>query len=122
MAKTILDASYYEILGNVPGKEQNGISLPILKFWGEVEVWYGDYKKCESGRDFLLRIQDAYQIEFKEPQKDTRKKYTKLELPDGEYFEFNDGFLTVDVGLNPVVLNKSDLLDLRAFLNQLPLD
>ena len=58
----IKDAGYYKMLGNVPGKEQDGINEHLLDIWGEVENWYGDIQKKESGRNFLLRIQSKYDI------------------------------------------------------------
>lgn len=71
----IKDASYYEMLTNVYGKEQDGINFPLLKLWGEVEKWFGDPKKSESGRTFLLRIQSEFEISIKDLNKyqDTRK-------------------------------------------------
>jgi hypothetical protein len=58
------DASYYEILSNLPGKNQQGINVTLLTIWGEVEKWYGDPSKRESCRDFLLRLQQEFKFEY----------------------------------------------------------
>jgi hypothetical protein len=68
--KDMRDASHFEILSNVPGKEQDGIDMPILKLWGEVENFYGDPHKNETGRQLLLRIQSEYNISFKPESKE----------------------------------------------------
>jgi hypothetical protein len=63
--KVYKDASHYFMSSNVPMKEQDGISHHILALWSNIENWFGDPKKLETGRNFLLRIQSLYDIKLK---------------------------------------------------------
>lgn len=59
------DASDYFMLSNVPGKQQDGINPDLLALWSNIEIWYGDPKKTETGRDFLLRMQALFDIRLR---------------------------------------------------------
>lgn len=50
--------------GNVPPCE--GISSWLLSLWDQIEKWYGDLKKSETGEQFLKRMQATYLIELQE--------------------------------------------------------
>lgn len=51
---------YPPITSNVP--DQTGIARQWLEIWSEVENWYGDPKKRESGAQLLLRLQSSYSL------------------------------------------------------------
>jgi len=54
-----IDASRNRVqLSNIT--DQNGIDFNWLKIWEQVEIWYGDHTKKESGRDLLLRLQSEF--------------------------------------------------------------
>jgi hypothetical protein len=42
--------------------DKTGISTEWLQVWEEIEQWYGDPKKRETGHDFLKRMQSTYFI------------------------------------------------------------
>lgn len=55
------DASRNKVqLSNIT--EQTGIELGWLLIWEQIEIWYGDIKKKETGKDFLLRLQKQYPL------------------------------------------------------------
>jgi hypothetical protein len=41
-------------------QDRTGISLDWQKMWSEIETWYGDIKKKETGEQFLKRMQCTY--------------------------------------------------------------
>lgn len=47
--------------------KQSGISDEWLRVWEQVEIWYGDIKKRESGEQFLKRLQATYFIPSPHP-------------------------------------------------------
>ncbi len=51
------------ICSNIQPKDREGISTTLLLFWAEIENWYGDIKRKETGEQFLKRCQKTY---FKE--------------------------------------------------------
>lgn len=53
----------FVILSNVQNKKE--INIEWLKVWSEVENWYGDPQKKETGEAFLKRMQKTYFIESK---------------------------------------------------------
>jgi len=54
-----IDASRNQVqLSNIT--DQNGIDFNWLKIWEQVEIWYGDHTKKQSGRDLLLRLQSEF--------------------------------------------------------------
>src|SRR6185437_418471 len=54
--------------GNVPNAD--GISDTWMRIWSEVENWYGDIQKKETGREFLMRMQREYPA-FQQPSPST---------------------------------------------------
>lgn len=60
-----MDAGDFMILSNLPGSEQNGVSKDLLCLWSNIENWYGDPQKKETGRELLLRLQTLYDIKLK---------------------------------------------------------
>lgn len=48
------------ISGNILTRD--GLSEEWLNLWSEVEHWYGDIKKKETGHQFLLRMQSEYPL------------------------------------------------------------
>jgi len=40
----------------------DGMPLPLLEFWAQVENWYGDIQKKETGEQFLKRMLEKYTI------------------------------------------------------------
>jgi len=48
------------VCSNIPPDDRDGIAKEWIDIWAEVENWYGDIKKEETGRQFLLRLQAKY--------------------------------------------------------------
>lgn len=52
---------YIPVMTNV--QDRTGISIEWQKLWSEIENWYGDVKKQESGEQFLKRMQATYFVQ-----------------------------------------------------------
>jgi len=51
-------SNYIPQMSNI--QDRTGISIEWQKLWAEIENWYGDIKKHETGEQFLKRVQATY--------------------------------------------------------------
>lgn len=62
-------SNYIPQMSNI--QDRTGISIEWQKLWAEIENWYGDPKKHETGEHFLKRMQATY---FRPPAEAERGK------------------------------------------------
>jgi len=84
---SLIDASRNKVqLSNIT--DQNGIDLNWIKIWEQVEIWYGDHTKKESGRDLLLRLQSEFSTPVKPSiqsgVEEAAKEYANQKFTEGD--------------------------------------
>lgn len=82
-------SNYIPQMSNI--QDRTGISIEWQKLWSEIENWYGDIKKHETGEQFLKRMQATY---FVQPGARWVKASERLPEKDGYYcFKANGGYM-----------------------------
>lgn len=91
---------YIPVMTNI--QNRTGISIEWQELWSEIENWYGDIKKKETGEEFLKRMQATY---FQGEQKEgvsfdskwligrSEERFKELESYKWEWRSFYNGWL-----------------------------
>lgn len=103
-------SNYLPVMSNI--HDRTGISIEWQKLWSEIENWYGDPKKRESGEQFLKRMQATY---FADPYIHTRK-----ESAEEEWEAFWKGIVTNEDGTINLEQVKKELADFSFVMEQVP--
>lgn len=57
---------HFPIMSNI--RDRTGIAIEWQMVWSEVEGWYGDIKKKETGEEFLKRLQSQFLLTERKPE------------------------------------------------------
>ena len=62
MSKKRADAASMQKVISTNVRDQRSISLEWMEVWGEVENWYGDILRKETGQQLVERLQKHYDL------------------------------------------------------------
>lgn len=68
---------HFPIMSNI--RDRTGIAIEWQMVWSEVEGWYGDIKKKETGEVFLKRLQSQFLLTERKPEGQVTSKSAGVE-------------------------------------------
>lgn len=65
-----MDAQNLQKVISTNVRDQRGISIEWMEVWGEIENWYGDILRKETGQQLVERLQSKYDLKKKDNHKE----------------------------------------------------
>lgn len=61
-----MDASDLQKVISTNVRDQRNISMEWMEVWEEIENWYGDIQRKETGQQLIERLQSKYELSRRE--------------------------------------------------------
>jgi hypothetical protein len=65
-----MDAQNLQKVISTNVRDQRNISIEWMEVWGEIENWYGDIQRKETGQQLIERLQSKYGLKKKDNRKE----------------------------------------------------